>query len=173
MKLATKPGTKFVYSSGNTQVLGVILERVLKGKTITQYLQEKLWTPMGMEFDASWSTDRKKNGLEKTFCCLNARARDFAKIGRLYLNDGNWNGQQLVPREWVQQSRKPGNTPGSVYYYQYQWWFPNDRGDFMADGFLGQYIYVNPSKKIIIVRLGKKEGDINFWRFLPAVAEAY
>lgn len=84
MKLKSEPGKTFEYISGNTQLLGLVLERSLKDKTITAYLQEKLWTPLGMEFDASWSIDRKKNGLEKTFCCLNARARDFAKIGRLY-----------------------------------------------------------------------------------------
>jgi CubicO group peptidase (beta-lactamase class C family) len=89
MKLKTEPGKKFEYVSGNTQLLGLVLERSLKNKTITSYLQEKIWSPLGMEYDASWSIDRKKNGLEKTFCCLNARARDFAKIGRLYLKNGN------------------------------------------------------------------------------------
>ena len=83
MKLKNEPGKRFEYISGNTQLLGLVLERSLKGKTITQYLQDKLWTPLGMEYDASWIIDKKKNGLEKTFCCLNARARDFAKIGRL------------------------------------------------------------------------------------------
>jgi CubicO group peptidase (beta-lactamase class C family) len=89
MKLKTEPGKKFEYVSGNTQLLGLVLERSLKEKKITSYLQDKLWTPLEMEYDASWSIDRKKNGLEKTFCCLNARARDFAKIGRLYKNKGN------------------------------------------------------------------------------------
>jgi len=173
MKPGTKPGTQFAYSSGSTQVLGAILEQVLKGKTITQYLQEKLWTPMNMEYDATWSIDRKNNGLEKTFCCINARARDFAKIGRLYLNNGNWNGRQLVPSQWVTQSRQPDTTNGGVPYYKYQWWLPTTHGDFMAQGFLGQFIYVNPTKKMIIVRLGRNSGDINWWQFLPSIAAAY
>ena len=96
MKLKTAPGKQFEYVSGNTQLLGLVLERSLKNKTITAYLQDKIWTPLSMEYDASWSIDRKKNGIEKTFCCLNARARDFAKIGRLYKNKGNWNGKQIV-----------------------------------------------------------------------------
>ena len=100
MKMKSEPGKKFEYVSGNTQLLGLILERSLKGKTVTRYLQDKLWTPLGMEYDASWSIDRNKNGLEKTFCCINARARDFAKIGRLYLNKGNWNGKQIVSQKW-------------------------------------------------------------------------
>lgn len=87
-------------------MLGLVLERALKDKTITQYLQEKLWTPLGMEYDASWSIDKKKDGLEKTFCCLNARARDFAKIGRLYLQNGKWNDQQIVPADWLRRPRK-------------------------------------------------------------------
>ncbi len=121
-ELQVKPGTHFSYSSGDTQMLGLVLERALKGKTITEYLEEKLWKPMGMEYDATWSLDRKKDGLEKTFCCVNARARDFAKIGRLFLNKGNWNGKQIVSKEWVELSTTPDTLEGGVPYYKYQWW---------------------------------------------------
>ena len=173
MKLKSEPGKKFEYVSGNTQLLGLVLERALKNKTITSYLQEKLWTPLGMEFDASWSIDRKKNGLEKTFCCLNARARDYAKIGRLYKNKGNWDGKQIVSQKWVEESTKLDSTDGSAKYYQYQWWLPTPNKDFMAAGILGQYIYVNPSKDLIIVRLGKSEGKANWWTILPSIAKGY
>ncbi len=173
LKLGNTPGTTFDYVSGSTQLLGLVIERALKTKSITAYLQEKLWTPMQMEFDATWSLDKKKNGLEKTFCCLNARARDFAKIGRLYLNKGNWNGTQLVPESWVSTSTKVDETEGSVWYYQYQWWLPTRSGDYMAQGILGQYIYVNPAKKIIIVRLGKNEGKANWWELFPELASMY
>jgi len=139
MKLKRAPGEQFEYVSGNTQLLGLVLERSLKNKTITQYLQEKLWTPLGMEYDASWSIDRKNNGLEKTFCCLNATARDFAKIGRLYKNEGNWNGQQIVSKPWVHESTKLDTSDGSADYYQYQWWLPTPDEDFMAEGILGQF----------------------------------
>src|SRR5690606_28384752 len=74
MKAETGPGTRFQYSSGSTQVLGWVLERALKTKSISQYMEEKLWQPLGMEYPASWSLDKKKDGLEKTFCCINARA---------------------------------------------------------------------------------------------------
>jgi len=173
LKLKTEPGKEFNYISGNPEVLGLILEKVLKPKTVTQYLQEKLWQPLGMEYDASWSIDKKKNGMEKTFCCINARARDFAKIGRLYLTHGNWNGKQIVTEKWVKESTKIDTTDGSAWYYQYLWWIPTKNGDFMAVGLLGQYIYVNPSKNLIIVRLGKKEGKINWWIFLPYLATFY
>ena len=173
MKLKTEPGTEFNYQSGNTQLLGLVLERALKDRTITAYLQDKLWTPLGMEFDASWSTDRKKDGLEKTFCCLNAVAVDYAKIGRLYLNNGNWSGHQIVSPEWVRTSTIAELKDGSVDYYQHQWWLFGDAGEYMAQGILGQYIYVHPTKNMVIVRLGKKPGSINWRNVFTSLAASY
>ncbi len=83
-------------------------------------MQERLWEPLGMEYDGLWSTDDK--GLEKTFCCISARARDYAKFGRLYLHKGNWNGKQIVSRSWVERSTKIDTTEGSAWNYQYSWW---------------------------------------------------
>lgn len=140
LTLKGKPGEKFEYVSGNTQLLGLVLERALKVKTITQYFQEKLWTPLEMEYDASWSVDKKNGGTEKTFCCINARTRDFAKIGRLYLNKGNWNGKQIVSQKWVEESTKVDTTQGSDEGYQYQWWLPSNNGDFMAEGILDLFM---------------------------------
>lgn len=162
LKLEREPEQEFEYTSGSPQILGLILERVIQGKTVTQYLEEKLWIPLGMEYEASWSLDRKENGLEKTYCCINARARDFAKIGQLYLNRGNWNGKQIVSKEWVSKSTKVETLKGSAPYYQYQWWIPNVNS-FMAEGHLGQFIYVNPSKKLVIVRLGENHGGVEWW----------
>lgn len=173
MKLKLEPGTQFEYVSGNSQLLGLVLERALKDRTISSYLEEKIWKPLEMEYDASWSLDRKKDGLEKTFCCLNARARDYAKIGRLYLNEGNWDGHQIVSKEWVKRSTMVDTTNGSVWYYQYQWWLPTTTGDFIAEGILGQYIYVNPEKKLIIIRLGKNEGKADWTDILSALGRAY
>ncbi len=173
LKLKDEPGTKFNYISGNTQVLGMILEKALKGKTITDYLQEKIWQPLGMEYDASWSIDKNKNGVEKTFCCLNARARDYAKLGRLYLNKGNWNGKQIVSSNWVNESTKIDTSNGSAAFYQYQWWILGKEGDYMAQGILGQFIYVHPAKNLIMVRLGKNTGKIQWWQFFQKIAEMY
>ena len=173
MKLNIEPSEKFEYFSGNSQLLGLVLERALKNRTISSYLEEKIWQPLEMEFDASWSLDRKKNGLEKTFCCINARARDYAKIGRLYLNKGKWNNKQIVSENWVAKSTKVDTTRKSVRYYQYQWWLPTQTGDFMAKGFLGQYIYVNPKKNLVIVRLGKSKGNSNWWEVFTSLGQAY
>lgn len=173
LKLAEAPGQKFKYTSGQTQLLGLVLERALKTQTISSYLERKVWQPLGMEFDATWSLDRKKNGLEKTFCCVNARARDFAKLGRLYLKGGQWNGKTIVSENWIKESTKVDSSDGSAWHYQYQWWLPTKDGDFLADGLLGQYIYVNPKKDLIIVRLGEKTGKVDWQRFLPQIARAY
>lgn len=173
MKPLQEPDKSFEYSSGDTQLLGLVLERALKNRSITSYLEEKLWKPMGMEYDASWSLDRKKDGFEKTYCCVNARARDFAKIGRLYLNKGNWNGKQLVSKSWVVESTKADTGPTDVNYYKYQWWLPTATGDFMAKGILGQYIYVNPAKNLIVVRLGKNKGNTNWEGVFQSLAASY
>lgn len=173
LELKDEAGEEFEYLSGNTQILGLILDRALKDKSISEYLEEKIWQELGMEYDASWSIDKKKNGLEKTFCCINARARDFAKIGRLYLNKGQWGGKQIVPESWVERSTKIDTSNGSAWNYQYQWWLPTKKGDFMANGFLGQYIYVNPDQKLIIVRLGKNTGDISWPSIFVKIAQGY
>jgi CubicO group peptidase (beta-lactamase class C family) len=173
MKSQGKPGGSFNYASGDTQVLGLVLEKALKGKKVTEYLQEKIWTPLGMEFDASWSIDKKKDGMEKTFCCLNARMRDYAKIGRLMLNKGEWDGRQIVSKTWIEQSTKVDTSDGSSWYYQHQWWLPSKEGDFMAQGILGQFMYVNPAKNLIILRLGKNYGHTDWYSFLPALAKSY
>lgn len=172
MKTKSEPGIKFEYQSGNTQLLGLILERSLKDQTVTEYLQEKIWTPLGMETPASWSIDRRINGLEKTFCCINATARDFAKFGRLYLNKGYWNGSPVIPYNWVVNSTQPDKDNVSPDYYQYQWWFPNPGKDFLAQGILGQFIYVNPSKNLIIVRQGSDYGNVSWWRFFTDLSKS-
>ena len=173
MKLEIEPGEWFAYSSGSSQLLGLVLERALKNKTISSYLEEKIWKPLEMEFDASWSLDRKKNGLEKTFCCINARAIDYAKIGRLYLNKGKWNDKQIVSENWVAQSTKIDTTNNSSLRYQYQWWLPSQTGDFIARGILGQYIYVNPEKNLIIVRLGKGMGRRDWQTAFVGISQIY
>lgn len=177
MKLKRQLGERFEYVSGNSQLLGLILERALRAKgdqrTITQYLQDRLWSPLGMEYPSSWSIDRKDGGIEKTFCCLNAPARDFAKLGSLYLHQGAWRGEQLVPEAWVERSTMVDTTNGSAPRYQYQWWLPSREGDFMAEGILGQYIYVDPMRELVIVRLGKKPGGVPWAQVFRSLGKSY
>jgi CubicO group peptidase (beta-lactamase class C family) len=156
-----QPGVNFLYNNYNPLLLGLILERAT-GRPVTTYLQEKLWTPLGMEFDGSWSLDAEKNGFEKMESGINARAIDFAKFGRLYLNGGNWNGTQIVPADWVTLStRDNGLIKAAPIYYGHMWWGENcnpDSQDFLAMGNLGQFVYVSPAKNLIIVRNGERYG---------------
>lgn len=164
LKAAHPPGTKYHYSSGDTFLLGWAIEAATQQK-LPKYLQEKIWKPLGMEYEASWSVDSKKHQMAKAFCCINARAHDFAKFGRLYLHDGIWEGDTIVPPTWVKESTTFDTNGGG---YKYQWWHrPSDsQEDFFAQGILGQFIYVNRNKNIIMVRLGRRYGNMNWpWLF--------
>lgn len=155
------PEETFVYNDYNPQILGLILERAT-GRPVTTYLQQKIWDPIGMEYDGSWSLDSEKSGFERMQSSINARAVDYAKFGRLYLNGGNWNGTQIVPAAWVSAStRDNGMIEDAPIYYGYLWWGKNcnpDSQDFLAVGDHGQFIYVSPAKDLIIVRNGAEYG---------------
>lgn len=162
LRLRERPGTRFTYKSGDAFLLTLALQRALVGKSITQYMQERLWHPLGMEYDGSWSIDHAPDGLEKTGCCLAATARDFAKFGRLYLNMGIWDGRLIIPEGWVRESTRIDTVDGSAWNYQRLWWLvARGRPDFMANGHLGQFLYVNPSAGTIIVRLGRSMGGLS------------
>ncbi len=154
------PGSRWVYNHYNPLLLGLILERAT-GKPVTQYLQEKLWSPLGMEYGGSWSLDSDKSGFEKMETGINAPAIDFAKFGRLFLKQGEWNGQQLISRDWVAEAtRDSGLLKDAPFYYGYMWWGKDcdGRSDFFADGDHGQLIYVSPAKNLVIVRNGERYG---------------
>jgi CubicO group peptidase (beta-lactamase class C family) len=154
------PGQYFEYNNYNPLLVGMILERAT-GTHVSRYLQEKLWKPMGMEADGSWSLDSKEDGFEKMESGVNARARDFARFGMLFAKEGNWRGKQLISRVWVEESTRPDTSADPSRDYQYFWWVntPNGKNHFSAQGNYGQYIYVAPEKDLVIVRLGKEEGE--------------
>lgn len=160
------PGTSFRYSSENTLLLGIILERVT-GNTVSCYLEEKIWKPLGMEAPAFWSLDRADSlAIEKMFCCLQARTIDFAKFARLYLNHGTWNGKQIVSKEWVEYSTRPDPDDGNKHFYNNNWGIgPLKYGSYYAVGIYGQFLYVYPAKNIIIVRFGDTAIDYSpsYW----------
>lgn len=151
---AGSPGEVFHYNNYNLVLLGMILERVT-GSTVSAYLQEKLWQPLGMEFPASWSLDSQRSGMEKMESGLNARAIDFAKFGRLYLRHGDWDGKQIVPESWVRESTTVASDARWTNY-KYLWWIPRSgNGRYMAVGNLGQFIYIAPDKECLILRFGR------------------
>ena len=116
LNFTDKPGEKFHYQSGSTQLMGLIIERAT-GKKLSEYLSLKLWQPMQASHPAEWSLD-KKGGVEKAYCCLNSNALDFARFGQLYLDQGNWNGQQLIDSSYVAASLHPDLSAN----YGYSWW---------------------------------------------------
>jgi len=160
-EVVERPGTTFVYNNYNPLLLGLIIERAT-GRSVTAYLQEKIWDPIGMEYGGSWSLDSEEAGFEKMESGINARPVDFAKFGRLYLNGGNWNGTQVVPAGWVTASTQDnGLIKDAPIFYGYMWWGKkchSNGQDFLAMGNYGQYIYVSPVKNLIIVRNGEDYG---------------
>ena len=146
-----KPGTQFEYQSGATQLLGFALRKSLN-KTIAEYCSETLWQPLGMEQNADWNTDNF--GMEKTFCCINSNARDFAKLGQLFLNDGEFNGKQILNLKFIDQMRTP--TKLSAGAYGMGLWINDDVPDkhYYFRGLYGQYIIIIPEKQMVIVRTG-------------------
>lgn len=102
----------------NAALLTLVLKRALGPKSITEYMQERLWNPLGMETQGSWSIDHAPDGLEKTGCCLATTARDVAKFGRLYLNKGLWDGRRIVSEAWVTESTRIDTSAGAAWNYQ-------------------------------------------------------
>lgn len=162
MVAESAPGTVCRYNSGDTQALGTLLVKAT-GRSLTNYMREKLVVPLGFESDAYWLVD--STGMEMAFAGLNVTARDFAKLGELYRSNGRWNGQQIVPESWVRASVRadaPHLQPGQPILadhplqlgYGYQWWLPDgDRGEFSAIGIYNQLVYVDPSRGVTIVKL--------------------
>jgi CubicO group peptidase (beta-lactamase class C family) len=157
--VAGPPGTTFRYNNYHPLILGLLIERVT-GRSVSQYLSEKIWIPLGMEGDGSWSLDSEASGFEKMESGLNARAVDLAKFGRLYLYDGVWEGERILPEGWVRESTAADTQTDPAAEYQYLWWVrpePEYRGHFYAAGKHGQYIYLIPEQNLIFVRLGRRE----------------
>ncbi len=152
-------GKAWRYSEIDVQLLGFVLERAV-GMPVSQYLAIKLWQPLGMESNALWALDRE-GGNEKAFRCLSARARDFARFGQLMRDGGRRNGRQIVPAAWAARSVLPG-IEAMNHTHQHLWWAPHgdaghpgSRGDFYAYGHNGQYLYVNPAARLVIVKFSE------------------
>jgi CubicO group peptidase (beta-lactamase class C family) len=164
LETAAEPGKIFEYKSGDTQLLALVLEKAT-GKKLAQYASEKLWQPLGFVNDAIWSLDHE-DGNEKAYCCINSNARDFARLGNLYLHGGNWKGIQVLDSNYVRQALTPNgliNRDGKkVDYYGYHiWLIPDYKGKryYYFRGILGQYVIIMPEENMVLVRLGKKRGE--------------
>jgi CubicO group peptidase (beta-lactamase class C family) len=173
IKVVEEPGKKWKYLCGNTIILSLLLEKAT-GVPIYQYAQEKLWIPLGAEKDAYWSKDDSW-GITKAFCCFYATPRDFAKLGILVLNKGMYNGQQIVPKEyietitkpstWLQYNRKP------VDFYGQHIWFAKHNNEMIPyfSGMFGQYVFIFPKENAIVVRFGEMLNELTIMPLPPDV----
>ncbi len=150
-KFKQNPGESFEYQSGSTQLLGFAVRKAV-GQSLASYLSEKFWIPMGMEQNATWSTD--ESGMEKTYCCIHSNARDFAKLGQLFLDNGKVNGQQILNPDFIDLMKTP--TKNSEEIYGMGFWINNDNPikHYYFLGLQGQYIIMVPEHKMVIVRTG-------------------
>jgi len=148
-------GEKFHYVSMDTHVIAMILRRVTK-QSLVELVQQNLWNKIGMEGDAAWITDSKDTAF--ALGGLNARTRDYARFGRLLLNNGRWQNEQLVSQQWIQESSSAGadylKSGDGTLGYGYQIWLPPlaQQGEFFCVGVYGQYIYINQQQGVVIVK---------------------
>ena len=155
-----KPGVRFNYQSGNSQILGILLSKATK-MPLSKYMEEKLWKPIGASSQAYWSLD-DDNGIEKSFCCFYATAKDYALLGRLLLNKGNWDGKQLISKNYMEELIKTPElkTDEGIQNQRYglHTWVYYNQGNpvHYFRGYRGQYIMTIPKDNLIIVRLGMK-----------------
>jgi CubicO group peptidase (beta-lactamase class C family) len=175
----------FHYNDYHLLLLGIVLERAT-GKSISQYLNDHILSKLGLEFPSYIILDSEKSGFEKLESGLVMTAIDLAKFGSLYLNKGEWKGQQVLAKQWIQESVNPLNVPankehfhyytnhpwGKMWfnhnkaYYKYLWWGHKNKAennDFFALGSLGQVLYISPENNAIAIRLGKKWGVMDWW----------
>ena len=158
------PGKTWRYLGGNTLILSFVLEKAT-GKSIAEYMSEKIWQPIGAKNTALWNLD-SENGREKAYCCFYSNARDFARIGQLLINKGKWNGQTIISEAFLKQAMNGAqglkDANGKlVDFYGYQLWIAEYKNKkvYYARGILGQYIITIPEKRLVIVRLGNKRGE--------------
>lgn len=156
-KVVDTPGEDFKYLSGNTELLGMVIQKA-SGKPLSKYLSESFWEPMGFVSEALWQVDDPENRLVKSYCCIASNARDFARFGKLYSGYGKWNGVQLLDSSFVATSIKP-RFEGSPEY-GYGFWLSDHQNKkiFVMRGILGQYVISIPEDNLIIIRLGHQRG---------------
>jgi len=174
MEREEEPGVLWEYRSGDTQVLGLVVEKVF-GKSISELVAERFTGPMGAESDALWLLDGAEKH-EKAFCCYNGIARDYARFGQLVLNKGMWGEKRIISESYLREAVTPasylkdpteGNAP--VDYYGYQYWILRRQGTpvYAMNGLFGQYVYILPEKDAVVVRLGESKWEKPVHHYQP------
>jgi CubicO group peptidase (beta-lactamase class C family) len=163
------PGIQFVYNDYNLLLIRMLLERAT-GMSVSEYLETRLWQPMGAEGEASWDLDSERSGFEKMSVGINARAIDFIKVGWLFLDQG-WNGdRQVIPIDWVEEGTREDSKTNPAAHYQYFWWVDQARNAYYAEGNFCQFIYVYPDADLVLARFGIDCGGTYFTGLLGDIA---
>ena len=157
LEINEKPGQSFKYLSGATQLLAMCIEKAT-GEYLSDYVSKNFWQPLGAENNALWQLDHEPDGIEKAYCCIASNARDFARLGKLYLNNGNWKGKQILDSTFVQKCITPRFPESPQYGYGFWMHSINNKKLFYLRGHLGQFVIVIPEDNLIIVRLGHIKG---------------
>jgi CubicO group peptidase (beta-lactamase class C family) len=179
----SEPGSTFHAEEITPMLLGLVLERAI-GRTISSYLEEKIWKPLGMDKGALWVIDSKRNGFEVVNSGLVATPMDMARFGRLYLKEGDWNGRSLISKDWIRSSTTPDTTSvafwrsiaaynGRDVYYKNTWWGLRENPEvfeYNASGHFGQRIVIVPSKNILLLRFGSGNGNTDWTGFMQDLA---
>ena len=162
--LVHEPGTNRTYSSINTDILGEVVANAT-GRTLSEYMSEKIWSEIGVEQDAYWTLS---GGKELANGGLHIALRDYARFARLYMDHGAFEGKQILPEQWIEDSIATNEAylkaphdgkPYEELGYGYQWWIPEgNEHEFTGIGVFGQWMYCNPTKKIIVVKTGADSG---------------
>ena len=156
LKVVKEPGQAYKYSSGDTQLLAMVIEKAT-GKKLYNYLTESFWKPLGSENPTLWQVDSEAHDLVKAYCCIASNAKDFARFGKLYKDHGKWNGKQILDSTFVAKSITPRFAESPQYGYGFWMQKRDGKSFFMMRGHLGQYVIVEPEDNIIIVRLGHQK----------------
>ena len=148
------PGQSFEYSSGDTQLLAMVIEKATD-KKLYDYLSESFWIPLESENDALWQVDSEDTDHVKAYCCIASNAKDFARFGKLYKDHGKWKGQQILDSTYVAKSIQPRFKDSPEYGYGFWLQKRDGKSFFMMEGHLGQCVVVVPDDNLIVVRLGR------------------
>jgi len=173
------PGTRYFYASIEPDVLGVVL-RQATGKTMTEYLHEKIWQSIGTESDATWLIDAE--GYELAHFGLSAVLRDYARLGRLLAHDGAWNGAPIIPARWMIEATtvraedaylQPGQAMRDFGYGSLFWLLPGERRQFALVGAFGQRVIVDPPSKLVMVQTALDETDGGSWKLWRTLVKQF
>jgi CubicO group peptidase (beta-lactamase class C family) len=171
LKFRCEPGTQRRYESMTAAILGVVIERA-SGKRYADYLSEKVWKPLGMEHSALINIDSREHDVAHSFGGIATTLPDLAKIGRLYLHNGMWDGKRIVSEEWIRQTIEFDSTNIGYHFnwynINYEGYIRPEHSGYYALGICNQMLYVNPDKNLVMVRIGKHN---NCCAIIPVLLE--